>query len=325
MRTIALEEHIIFPEFVAEIPTDIKAAKSGSQSPMIEKLMPLLEDIGDRRLKSMDDNGISLQILSVVGAGADLLDPDKGPAFASRYNDSLAERIKPYPNRFGAFAHLPLTNPTAAASELHRTVKTFGFKGALINGLTNDLFLDNAVFQPLLTEAEALGVPIYLHPGLPPKSVADAYYSDLPNNAGQALGVAGWGWHSETALHILRLIYSGSFDKYPKLKIIIGHMGEMLPTMMERNDSLFKVGSIGINKRSVKQTLRDQVFITTSGIFTQPPLQVAIDTFGIDNILFSVDYPFSKNEEGRGFLENLHLSVEGKSKISYLNAERVLS
>lgn len=102
-------------------------------------------------------------------------------------------------------------------------------------------------------------------------------------------------------------------------------MGEMLPTMMERNDSLFKVGSIGINKRSVKQTLRDQVFITTSGIFTQPPLQVAIDTFGIDNILFSVDYPFSKNEEGRGFLENLHLSVEGKSKISYLNAERVLS
>ena len=198
-------------------------------------------------------------------------------------------------------------------------------KGALINGLTNNLFLDNPLFEPLLTEAQALGAPLYLHPGLPPKPVADAYYTNLPNNAGQALGVAGWGWHSETALHILRLIYSGSFDKYPKLKIIIGHMGEMLPMMMDRNDSLFKVGSIGINKRTVRQTLMDQVFITTSGIFTQPPLQAAIDTIGIDNILFSVDYPFSKNEEGRNFLENMNLSPEKKSKIAYLNAERLFN
>ncbi|MBE7171550.1 MAG: amidohydrolase [Williamsia sp.] len=324
MRIISLEEHISFPELVAKIPEEKKAKRKGLQPPMMEQVARDLEDISDQRLKSMDDSGISLQILSVVGPGADLLPPDEAPPFARQNNDLIAERIAAHPGRFAAFAHLPMTDPAAAAAELERSVKTHGFKGALINGLTGGQFLDNPVYAPLLQKAQDLQTPIYLHPGLPPQAVADAYYSNLPKQAGVTLGVAGWGWHSETALHVLRLIFSGTFDKYPQLKLIIGHMGEMLPMMMARIDTIFKVDAIGVNRRTASQTLKDQVYITTSGIFTQPPLQIAADTFGTDNILFSVDYPFSKNSQGREFLDSLALPKEQVEKIAHGNAERLL-
>jgi predicted TIM-barrel fold metal-dependent hydrolase len=194
----------------------------------------------------------------------------------------------------------------------------------LINGLTNDEFLDDAKYAPILAKAQELGVPIYLHPGLPPKAVAEAYYSGLPKYSGMMLSIAGWGWHSETALHILRLIASGTLDKFPRLKVIIGHMGEMLPMMMVRSSNAFKPGEAGLNQRTVTQTLHDQVHITTSGLFTLPPLQVAIDTFGIDNIMFSVDYPFSSNEQGRQYLESMQLTTEDMEKLTHGNADRVL-
>lgn len=324
MRIITLEEHVTFPELTAQIPRAEMQAYSLGQSPFIKKLAPILADVNGDRLASMDKNGISLQVLSVVGAGADLLDAGSGPAFAKKYNDALANSMAMHPDRFAAFAHLPTTNPAAAADELERTIKEYNFKGALINGLTQNLFLDNPIFEPLLQRAEQLNSVIYLHPGLPPKSVIKAYYSDLPNNAGTTLSIAGWGWHSETAIHILRLIVSGTLDKYPGLKIIIGHMGEMLPMMMARCDSQFKVGKNGTHQRSISQTLKDQVFITTSGIFTTPPLMTAIETFGIDNIMFSVDYPFSTNEEGKSFLENLPLSQTDINKITHENADKLL-
>lgn len=324
MRIVSLEEHLIFPDLVGTIPQENWPEHNRQQSPQMKKMEPLLEDIEGERLKSMDESGISMQILSVVGMGASMLSPVHASAFAKAYNSRLAEQIRAYPDRFSAFAHLPLTAPAAAADELERTITEFGFKGALINGLTMDLFLDHAQFAPFLERAQHLGVPIYLHPGLPPLAVENAYYSDLPKNAGKLLSIAGWGWHSETALHILRLIVSGTLDKYPELKIIIGHMGEMLPMMMERIEQMFGVNRAAVNQRSVIQTLKDQVFITTSGIFTQPPLQLAIDTFGIDNIMFSVDYPFSTNEQGKTFLDGMNLSAGDKLKIASGNADRLL-
>ena len=324
MRIVTLEEHVTFPELTILIPQEAKENHSVDQSPMIQKLAPKLADIADERLKSMDDTGISLQILSVAGTGADLLNSTGGPAFAKKYNDAIAEKIAAYPTRFAAFAHLPMTAPEAAADELERTVETHHFKGALINGLTQDQFLDDPKFAPILQKAEQLDVPIYLHPGLPPKAFVDAYYSHLPKQAGIVLSIAGWGWHSETAIHILRLIVAGVFDKYPNLKIIIGHMGEMLPMMMARCDNMFGPGRSGINKRSISQTLKDQVYITTSGIFTLPPLMTAIETFGIDNIMFSVDYPFSTNEQGVEFLNSLKLPAEQVEKIAHTNADRIL-
>ena len=324
MRVVTLEEHITFPELVDQIPQEAKDKHYLDQSPAIQKLAPKLDDVIGERLQSMDANGITTQVLSVAGAGADLLDENHGPAFAKLYNDAIAKRIAAHPDRFKAFAHLPTTNPEAAADELERTVKSYNFRGALINGLTNDEFLDDAKYAPIFERAEQLDVPIYLHPGLPPKAVFDAYYSNLPKQAGTFLSIAGWGWHSETALHTLRLIVSGTLDKYPKLKLIIGHMGEMLPMMMVRSDKMFGIDQGGSNQRSIIQTLHDQVYITTSGLFTTPPLQVAIDTFGIDKILFSIDYPFSTNEAGKTYLDSLKLSPADLEKLAHGNADKLL-
>lgn len=324
MRVITLEEHVIFPEMTSLIPETIMAAHDIGQLSLMAKFSGQLADIDGVRLQSMNDQDISLQVLSVLGPGAELLSPETGPAFAGKYNDLLAQKIAACPDRFTAFAHLPMTAPEAAADELERAVRTLHFQGALIDGLTGGQFLDHPAFAPVLQRAEQLDVPIYLHPGLPPKAVAEAYYSGLPNHAGILLSAAGWGWHSETALHILRLIISGTLDRYPSLKLIIGHMGEMLPMMMARCDDKFKILQAGLNRRSISQTLKDQVYITTSGIFTLPPFIAAIDTFGIDNMLFSVDYPFSNNEEGINFLRSLPLSDEQMHQLAHGNAEKLL-
>jgi predicted TIM-barrel fold metal-dependent hydrolase len=324
MRIVTLEEHISFPEMANKIP---KAALGGfGQSERMQQLIPKLADITGERLKSMDANGITMQVLSVDSSGANLLSPGEGPAFATQYNDLIAERIAGFENRFTAFAHLPMTAPMAAADELERTVKEYHFRGAMIRGLTQDQFLDQSEFAPIFERAEKLDVPVYLHPGLPPKGIADIYYSGLPNHSGmaEALACYGWGWHSETALHVLRLLYSGIFDRYPKLKLVIGHMGEMLPMMMARSERAFKPGNGGANQRTLTDTFHEQVHITTSGFFTQPPLRIALDTFGIDNIMFSIDYPFSTNEMGIEFLNAIELSDEHVAKIAHGNADKLL-
>ena len=325
MRIVTLEEHISFPEMATQIP---KEALGGfGQSEVMQRMAPKLADITGERLKSMNDNGITMQVLSVDSSGANLLSPQDGPAFATQYNDLIAERIAGFENRFTAFAHLPMTAPMAAADELERAVKEYNFRGAMIRGLTQDQFLDQPQFAPIFERAEKLDVPIYLHPGLPPKGVADIYYSGLPNHSGmaEALACYGWGWHSETALHVLRLLFSGVFDKYPKLKLIIGHMGEMLPMMMARSERAFKPGNGGANQRTLTETFHDQVHITTSGFFTQPPLKIALDTFGVDNIMFSVDYPFSTNEMGIEFLNAIELPAEQLAKIAHGNADKLLN
>jgi predicted TIM-barrel fold metal-dependent hydrolase len=324
MRIVTLEEHISFPEMAGQIPAE-KLGGFG-QNERMKQLIPKLEDITNERLASMNTNGISMQVLSVDSSGANLLSQDAGPAFATQYNDLIAEKINGYEMRFTAFAHLPMTAPLAAADELERTVKDYNFRGAMIRGLTEDQFLDHPRFAPILERAEKLDVPIYLHPGLPPKGVADIYYSGLPNRTGmaEALAAYGWGWHSETALHILRLVYSGIFDQYPRLQIIIGHMGEMLPFQMARSERAFQPGAGGANQRKLSDTLRQQVHITTSGFFTQPPLKIALETFGIDNIMFSIDYPFSTNEQGIEFLNAINLSDYDIAKIAHRNADKLL-
>lgn len=325
MRIVTLEEHVAFPEMTKLIPEEV--LRSFGQSPAMQKILPKLKDITNERLTSMNENGIAMQVLSVDSFGANMLNTENSPAFAFRYNNLIAEKIADYPERFTAFANLPMTAPLAAAGELERAVKDLGFRGAMIRGLTEDLFLDHPKFAPVLERAEKLGVPIYLHPGLPPKSVADVYYSNLSNNSGLVESIAcyGWGWHSETAIHVLRLLVAGIFDIYPKLKIIIGHMGEMLPMMMVRSDRAFKPGNGGANQRGLIETFHEQLYITTSGFFTLPPLKIAIDTFGIDNIMFSVDYPFSTNEMGIQFLNSLKLTDEEIEKFAHGTADKLLN
>jgi predicted TIM-barrel fold metal-dependent hydrolase len=262
-------------------------------------------------------------VLSISGPGPDLVPGPDGIAMARAVNDHLAEAIARHPDRFAGFAALPMQSPDACARELARAVKDLGFHGAMVNGTTEGRFLDHPSCDGLLAAAVELDVPIYIHPHLAPEAVRQAYFSDLPSGASRVLETAGWGWHSETAVHVLRMVLAGTLDRHPRLKLIIGHMGEMLPMMLARADEVFQ-HDVGHLKRPVSRAVLDQVFLTTSGIFTEPPFLAALLTFGIDRIMFSVDYPYAENAKGLAFLDRLALAPADMAKLAHGNADRLL-
>lgn len=326
MRVVALEEHFTVPALVRRIDPEAIRRRGwpspGAQPPTMSHDAELA-DLGPARLADMDAAGITVQVLSVSGPGADLVDGDAGVQLARDYNDALAQTVAAHPDRYAGFAHLPMRTPEAAADELERCTSDLRFRGALINGLTEDRFLDDPRFAPLLARAERLGVPLYLHPGIPPEAVRHAYYDGLPGQTGFILSMAGWGWHAETAVHVLRLALSGTLDRYPNLKLIVGHMGEGLEVMMARVDNVFGPSTPHLT-RPVSRAVRDQVWVTTSGFFSQPPFAAAVASFGADRILFSVDYPYSPNAPARAWLDALDVSREDREKIAHGNADALL-
>jgi predicted TIM-barrel fold metal-dependent hydrolase len=326
VRTVAIEEHFTVPALVKRIdPGIIKARGYRPRTPPPDGPSPmeLLPEIGERRLQAMDDAGISVQVLSNSGPGPDLVPGPEGAAISRAMNDHLAAAVAQHRGRLAAFAVLPMADPEACPVELTRCVKDLGFLGALINGTTDGRFLDHPSYEGLLSAAEALDVPIYIHPHLPPESVRQAYYSDLPDGSARVLETAGWGWHQETAIHVLRLVISGVLDRHRKLKLIIGHMGEMLPVMMARIDDVFRHDASHL-QRPISQTILDHVWLTTSGIFTEPPFLAALQTFGIDRLIFSVDYPFAPNVKGRQFLDRVSLSPADMAKLTHGNVDALL-
>jgi len=326
MRVVTLEEHFTVPALVRRIdPAAIsrRGFKARKAPPSGVSPLELLPDMDDQRLKSMDEHGITVQVLSGTGPGPDLVPGPDGVAMAKEMNDYLAAAIARHPDRFAGFTVLPVQSPDACVAELRRAVKDLHFVGAMVNGMIDGRFLDHPSYDGLLATAVELDVPIYLHPHLPPEPVRQAYFSDLLPGPARVLESAVWGWHSETAIHLLRLVLSGTLDKHPKLKLIIGHMGEMLPVMLARIDDVSAIDSDHLT-RTVSQTVVDQVWITTSGIFTQPPFLAALQTFGIDRIMFSVDYPYSPNKRGRDFLNEVALSPADMAKLTHGNADRLL-
>jgi 2,3-dihydroxybenzoate decarboxylase len=236
-------------------------------------------------------------------------------------NDRLYETVRGHPDRFAAFAAIPTPDPKAAADELERTVTKLGFKGALVNGLTNGLFLDDKRFWPIFERAQALDVPLYMHPSTPHPAVIEAYYKDYVAQYPSLLRAA-WGFTVETATQGVRLVLSGVFDAYPGLKIILGHLGEGLPFYLWRiNMGLARDGRGG---KGFRDTFCEHFFITTSGFFSDPALLCCMMEMGIDRILFSVDYPFVDNPPGTKWTETLPLCAEDKEKLLNGNAKRLL-
>jgi len=327
MRIVALEEHYTVPRIVAGISPDA-VARRGFPGPDFvwgqTTKRNELADLGDARLADMDASGITVQVLSVAGPGADLVPGQPGIDLARAYNDALAEACARHPSRYRGFAHLPMLAPEAAADELERTVTQLGFRGVLVNGATDGRFLDDAAFEPILARAEALDLPIYIHPGIPVPAVRNAYYVGLPGNFSFIMALSAWGWHAEVAIHTLRLVLSGALDRHPGLKIVIGHMGEALPFMLDRIDETTAAQAKASLRRSVRQTILDQVWITTSGFFTMVPFMAALLSFGVDRIMFSVDYPFASNARARAFLDALPVSPADRAKIAHGNADRLL-
>jgi uncharacterized protein len=320
MRTVTLEEHFVTHSFVKA--TERAGHKTQSA---IAQLHPKLLGLGAGRIAAMDEAAIDFQVLSLASMGLDALDAEAATSLIRDVNDELAAAIKANPKRLGGFAALALKDPKKAAQELDRCITRLGFCGALLDGTTDGLFLDDPRFLPVWEAAAGLRVPIYLHPALPPETVREAYFSGLPGELGMALSIAGWGWHAETGLHTLRLIVSGLFDRLPDLQLIIGHMGEGLPYALARSSAVLSRAATNL-RQPVSEYFQSNIHITTSGYFTHPPLRCALDVIGIDRIMFSVDYPFSPNTNGRAYLDSLvgTLSLGDLAKLSHENAERVL-
>jgi predicted TIM-barrel fold metal-dependent hydrolase len=319
MRTIALEEHFWTDELAAAPGTGVLARANGAV------LDGLLRDVGAARVADMDAAGIDLQVLSHVQPAAQGRGGAAGGQAARRANDYLAAVVASSAGRLAGFATLPTGSPAEAAEELSRCVLSLGFAGGLVNSTlgTDGRFLDDPAFAVLLSRFEALDVPLYLHPAPPPAAVRPVFYDGLAAPVAGALATSAWGWHAEAGLHTLRLAASGTFARHPRLRVIIGHCGEMIPFMLDRVDDMLPPRVTGLDG-SVSDYLLRHVWVTTSGMFSLPPVLCALSVFGVDRVLFSVDYPFSPNRRGREFLDALPLSPADRAKVAGENAAALL-
>lgn len=315
MKKIALEEHFTRPE-LARYAADLA---SGRHSPIVERFQERLLDFGEMRLEAMDQAGIDIAVLSVTTPGVQA-EPDAEVAVkrARIENDFLAREITKHPTRYAGFAHLPMQDPRAAAAELSRCVEQLEFKGAMVNGHTNGLYLDDRSYDPFWERVEALGVPVYLHPRDPFDS--PHMFSDHRELAG-----ATWVWTVETATHALRLVFGGVFDRHPKAKLILGHMGETLPYLLWRLDSRWRAqaGNEPI-ERAPSEIIRNNIFVTTSGVCSHPSLLCALAALGEDRVMFSVDYPYEDCGVAARFIESAPISEEARAKVSHRTAQSLL-
>jgi uncharacterized protein len=317
MRTITLEEHFASPGFLDGAGRKLKeqALRFGGRA---AELMDALCDVGEKRLAAMDAAGIDVQVLSLTSPGTEQLEASDALAIAREANAFLAEAMDKHPTRLSGFAALPTAAPEKAAEELESMVRRHNFKGAVINGHVAGRYLDDPFFWPILESAQSLGVPIYLHPTQPPKPVIEASYSGFSPMVTDMLAGPGWGWHIETAVHVIRLVLGGAFDRYPKLQIVIGHLGEALPFMLRRLD----VMPVAITKlrHPVSSYLRQNVHYTISGFNFPPSFFLLLEEVGADRIMFSADYPYSSMAGARAFLDQLPVNAEDKEKIAHANA-----
>ena len=313
-QVIALEEHYFDPELRAHVP----ASERSGTGPIAARL----DDVGQGRIADMDAAGIDMQVLSHGAPSVQkIADAELAVRLARGANDRLAETVRAHPDRFAGFAMLPTADPKAAADELERTVGRLGFKGAMVHGLSNGLFLDDRRFWPIFERAQALDVPLYLHPAVPHPAVVEAYYKDYVEKFPNILRAA-WGFTVETATQGIRLVLGGVFDAYPGLKIILGHLGEGLPFYLWRiNMALIRDGA---GPSWFRDAFCEHFWVTTSGFFSDPALLCCVQELGVDRILFSVDYPFVDNQPGTDWVHRIPLCAEDRAKILHGNVKRLL-
>jgi predicted TIM-barrel fold metal-dependent hydrolase len=310
---IAIEEHYWDEE--------LEKTYTGSESSRPGETHKRLHDFDGVRIKEMDDVGIDMQVLSHGAPSTQKLPAETAAALTRRVNDRLAAAIAGRRDRFAAFAALPTAVPEAAADELERAVKDLGFKGAMLHGLANGAFLDDQKFRPIFARAEALDVPIYLHPSLPNAEVRRIYYDDYVKDF-PTVARPAWGYTVETATLAIRLVLSGVFEKHPNLKIILGHLGETLPFLVWRIDQALQ--RPGQKLLSFRDIFCGNFYITTSGNFSNPALLCCVMEMGVDHILFAVDWPFVMNPPAIEWMRTVPLSDADKKKILCGNARRLL-
>lgn len=321
-KLIGIEEHFVTPDIRAAW-----AASSIGQEGTAEfdrgEIEEKLDDLGQHRLALMDESGVDIQVLSVTTPGLHNLEPGESVNLARETNDLLAAVIERHPTRFQGFAVLPTAAPAAAASELERSVTQLGFAGAMLCGRTRDKNLDHADFRPMLKAAESLGAPLSLHPQIPQRAIREVYYSGFGDPVNTAFATFALGWHYEAGIQFVRLLLAGVFDEFPNLQIILGHWGEVVLFYLERLNVLSRVAKL---RRTVLDCIRENLYVTPSGMWSQAYLQRTLEIVGPERILFSSDYPYQyrPGRQGRSFLEDAALSPEQKEMIAHSNWERLI-
>jgi 2,3-dihydroxybenzoate decarboxylase len=315
MRKIALEEHFTTPELAKNY-----VARPTQSDALFADVERRLADFDELRLEMMDKAGIEMMVLSVTTPGVQgVSDSREAIRLAHSANDFLAREVQKRPDRYAGFAHLAMQDADAAAAELERAVRELGFRGALINGQTNGHYLDEDQYVPFWERVQELDVPVYLHPG----NMADhpAMFAHRPELDGPI-----FAWTADTAAHALRLVFGGTLTRFPKVKIVLGHMGETLPFLLWRLDSRreFDLGDKLAPDALPSAIIKRNIAITTSGVCDAGALLAAIQALGDDNVMFSVDYPYEDPQVAADFIESAPIGEDVRAKVCYGNAERLL-
>jgi uncharacterized protein len=320
-KLIAIEEHFV--------TADIRAAwaassigQEGTGGFDLGEIEERLDDLGPHRLALMDESGVETQVLSVTTPALHNLEPAESVSLARKTNDLLAAAIAKYPTRFQGFAVLPTAAPAAAASELERSVTHLGFAGAMLCGRTRDKNLDHADFRPIFKTAATHGVPLFVHPQIPQRAVREVYYSGFGDLVDTAFATFALGWHYEAGIQFIRLLLAGVFDEHPDLQIVLGHWGEVVLFYLERLNVLTRFAKL---QRPVIDYIRQNLYVTPSGMWSQSYLQRTLEIVGPERILFSTDYPYQyrPGAQGRSFVEAAALSPEQKEMFAHGNWERL--
>ncbi len=323
MKIITLEEHIVTPgvlEAWSQVPTAKEdGVDHAGEGPLFQKLA----DIGEQRLTDMDDAGVDVQVLSVTTPGVQNLTAADAPGVAREANDAIAAAVAEHPDRFEGFATLPTPDPAAAADELRRAIGELGMKGAMLCGRTGERNMDHPDLAELYRTAAELRAPLYIHPQAPVVPVRQAIYSGFGEPVDTLFARFGIGWHYETGVQLLRLIFSGTFDHNPDLQVVVGHWGEVVLFYIERIAAMQQMG-LKLD-RPLEDYFRDNVFYTGSGILSQRYLRWTIEVVGVDRVMYSVDYPYIPLPDGaaRRFLEEADLDPADREKIAHGNWERL--
>lgn len=321
MKIISIEEHFVTRE-IAAAWLNSSIGQEGTGSFDQGEIGQQLEDLGEGRLALMDESGIDVQVLSVTTPALHNLEPEESVRLATKTNDLLAATITKHPTRFQGFAVLPMPAPNEAASELRRAVVECGLRGAMLCGRTRDKNLDHPDFLPVFRTAAELRVPVFIHPQIPQASVRAVLYGGFGEPVDQAFATFGLGWHIEAGIQFVRMILGGVFDRFPDLQIILGHWGEVVLFYLERLKSLARVAKL---QRPVEDYFRRNLYVTSSGMWSQQYLERALAIVGPERILFSTDYPYQyrPGQPGRSFLFETDLSHDTRTAFAHGNWEKL--
>jgi len=321
MKLIGIEEHFL----TAGVRDVWRAAGLEATDPSVAFHSGAIEgrliDLAQGRLARMDETGLDVQVLSLTtpalhDLGAESIE------LARRTNDALAEVVARHPTRFQAMATLPVSMPDEAALELERCVRTLGFKGTVLCGKVGQRHLDDASLFPIYQSAQALGAPILIHPRTPDVAVRNAYYSGFAPAVDAAFATYGLGWHYDAGIQFIRLVLAGTFDRLPKLQMILGHWGEVVLFYAERLAAMDRVSGLA---HPIAHYLRNNLYVTASGMFLPHYLARAAEVVGVDRLLFSTDFPYQYREgnDARKFLDRCGLDDEGKAAFAERNWARL--